>query len=158
MALAVDMRVFGDRKLSRAMARLPEKLQRRTMKAALRKSARRLRAALAPQFLPIRDTGRLHSAIKRAPIRMGRRRGKFGPITLGLIPPTRAELGISAEDRGYYPYALEYGTVEREGGRGSIQEYRIIRKNVDDNTAREISAIAADLRTQIPREWAKLTK
>jgi len=154
MALEVDLKVFGDKKLSRAMGKLEAHLQKVILNRAMKASAARLKAPVIAKLMAHKRTGALIEGFRRAKIRVGQ--APKGQKRIGIVPPTRAELHISADSQGYYPYALEYGTIERKGPRGSVAELRYIRNAVDEHESREIAAIKRDIEKGVRDEWARL--
>ena len=155
---AIDIRILGDKELSRKLKRFPGKVQTKLVRAELRKSAKRTHQriveAVSGGVVGI-DTGGLLTGFAgvRVRTRLDRRRA----YVAGYVPlPEREPMGIDAKDEWYYPLALEYGTKERKG-RGSVTAYRFTRKAVDDHRPAEIAAIATGLGKGIKREWRKRT-
>jgi len=113
----IDVSIFGDAELERQLHALELGVQKKVVRPALRASAMRIRGYMM-QYIPV-DTGAYRTAMGKAKIRAGKSRP--GLIRLGLVWPTRAELGIGEshdDDRHFWPAALEYGHVIRGKGQG----------------------------------------
>ena len=155
---AVDIRLIGDKALIRALSKLPVTSQKKAVRPALRKAAKRLRGHIVENVsgTPVGVvSGRTLAAFTAARIRALKR--SRSAIGVGVVMPTREELGIDPGDKWFHPAATEYGTVEREG-RGSIDETRFIRDAVDIHKAREIATLGTDIGKGIERHWRRLTK
>jgi len=153
MPAAVDIRMLGDKRLSRALAKLPAVAQKRVVRKALRKSAKRqvgYVVALAPE-----DTGALKRGFRTAKVRSLRRWRHI--MGMGLYAPYRDTLGIGPDDKWYYPFALEYGTKERKG-RGRIAAMRFIRDAVDRHVETEHRFLSSEIGHGIQAEWLRLAK
>lgn len=114
MADGIDIRVFGDKELDRALGRLERRTQRKYVSRMFRIHLKTIRQRIVG-FLsgdPVEpQTGTLRAAMQGAKTRAASRRPR-SLIRLGLVWPTRAELGIAPDAKGFYPAVLEYG---REG-------------------------------------------
>lgn len=103
-----DISLLGVPELSRALAALPEKLERRVLTKALRQAGKfyqALAAARAP-----RDRGKLATSFKVRALK--RRKGRVGVM---IQTGTRAQLGIDPKQRGFYPAHVEFGHRDRAG-------------------------------------------
>lgn len=145
MAARFDISVLGAPELSKALAELPEKLERRVITKAVRETGKfflTLAKAKAP-----RDQGKLASTMKlRA---MKRKKGRVG---VRIMTGTRVELGIDPKDRGYYPAHVEFGHKDRSGNhvpaqpffRGPLHSSReamlaVMRVEIDNGIERELT-------------------
>lgn len=143
----VEMAVFGDRALGIQLEGLGRRANPVT-RTVLRKSARRLRSAIASRT-PV-DRGDLKREMKRAKIvSQGGRRG----IRIGVAMPEREALGIPADAKGYYPAVIEYGSKKR-----GIPANSYIRGTVNAQEPAEIAQIAIDLGRAISREAIRLSR
>lgn len=109
MAAAVDMTVLGNRALIRKLEKLPAAMQKRAVRPALRRSAKRVNKAATLKLARIwrQVTGVTLTAFKGVKVRsFTTKRG----LNFAAPLPTRSDLGISPDDRFFYPQALEYGT------------------------------------------------
>jgi hypothetical protein len=115
------------------------------VRQALRRSAARIKKQLVPA-MPVL-TGALRDAVSRsnAKVLTGK---KFSVGAVVPLPP-RSELGISLDDKGYYPAVLEYGAPA-----DGIRERRMYRDTTDRMAATELPAITGDIRKGIEKEWA----
>ena len=104
--MAVDIRVFGDKDLQKQLKKLPDRLQNRILKQAIKKGAK-ITLQRTKTIVP-KETGRLSESLKVKPIK--RSRVKIG---YQVLTGTREELGIPAGKKGYYPMAIETGTKNR---------------------------------------------
>lgn len=148
--LAIDISLTGDKELLKKLARLSTPAaQRKAVIPALRKSDKRLKSQVLANLsggVVNPQTGRLLSAMAIQKVRaIPRSRSVIG-VAFGL--PTREELGISAEDEWYYPVALEYG----HGGPHPAPPHPYMRRAVDSNRERELTAIGAEIGTNIVKQ------
>lgn len=156
----VDISLFGDKALKKALARLEPKLQKKVFRQTQRKSATRLRARITENLSgPVVDvhTGRYRDAMRKAPIRAftNKRKRQKG---VGVHMPERHLLGISPDDQWYYPFVVEYGTEKDRQGRGPVPAFAPIRRAVNDNARRELATMATDMKVGIEREAKRLPK
>jgi len=110
-ARGVDISVFGDKRLERALRELPVRIQNKVARKALRAGAKVIgdeaRARVAVSSERTRPGRHLRDTIKvRA---MKRSRAKFG---FNVQTGRRIELGIPPDEKSYYPFSLEYGTAK----------------------------------------------
>jgi predicted DNA-binding protein (UPF0278 family) len=131
-----DITILGNKEIERAFKRLPEKEAPKVLRKACRASVKRLKPLIAAAT-PV-DTGRLKAGMLRAKVRSAAK--KRGEIYIGLQMPTREELNIPANAKGYYPYALEYGSKD-----GKRPARPFIRPTVNANTEAEQRRIGHDL-------------
>jgi len=143
---AVEFRLIGDKELNRALHQMPLTAQGKVVRASMRKSMARVKQAVAAAT-PV-DTGRLKTAIAKAKTKSV---GKRGTIRIGFVMPTRDELGIPADAKGYYPVVLEYGSDVQ--GKPAL---RFIRDTTDQIAPSEIDSLSRDLASAITTEWARL--
>lgn len=111
-----DISLLGSEQLSRALAALPEKLERRVITRAMRQVGKyyaTLAAARAP-----RERGKLAVSFKVRS--MKRRRHRVGVM---IQTGTRAQLGIDPKQRGYYPAHIELGFRDRAGVHHAANPY-----------------------------------
>ena len=103
----IDLTLLGDKKLIKALATMPATLQKKAVRPALRKQAKRSRQHAVEMLSGGRvqpDTGRWLAAQKRAPIRaIKRSRKRIGYL---VWYPTREELGIDPGYKWFYPAAV----------------------------------------------------
>ncbi len=103
-----DISILGAPELTRALAALPEKLERKVLTKALRQAGKfyqTLAAARAP-----RDRGKLATSFRVRALK--RRKGRVGVM---IQTGTRAQLGIDPKQKGYYPVHTELGHRDRAG-------------------------------------------
>lgn len=103
-----DIRLLGSEQLSRDLAALPEKLERKVLTKALRQAGKYY-LTLAKARVP-RDEGRWASTLRVRALK--RRKGRVGVM---IRVGTRAELGIDPKQRGFYPAHQEFGHRDRAG-------------------------------------------
>lgn len=148
MTLAVDIRVLGVPELEKELRRLEDKTQRKIVRQALRKSAKRTKDRiidnLSGEKVQVR-TGQLRQAFKDAPIRGTTRRGF---TRVGVVFPERGALGIDAKDKHYYPTAVEYG-------HGTVPPHPFLRPAIDEHKQSEFDRIGKDIGKAIEREAGK---
>lgn len=160
MPKVIDISFLGAKELERRLRRLPDKMQNKIVRRALRASNVRLREAItravSGNILEI-QTGRLSSGMGSAPIRVDPRgRGRFA---IGTVLPEREVLDISAKDKWYYPTALEYGAPNRRfskqqgGGPNPLQAFRWIRNTVNTMQDAELRWIADEIGLNVTNYW-----
>ena len=116
----IDIRVLGSIELQRVLDSIPFKVQKKVLRPALRAAAKIVRKdvkRLAPKSDKRRRSGKhLKDTIR---VRAGKR--KRGVTRIQVQTGSRAELGISATDKYYYPMAIEYGRRKTGSGVGIIR-------------------------------------
>lgn len=152
MALGIDIRVLGDKRLTRAFNKLPDVSKKKLVKKVFRESGKRTVVKIA-------------AAIRQAGlVRTGRMAGSYGKRTgrikalprrykdrigVTIVDPTRQELDIPMSARGYYPYVHEFGV----GGSGAVS---FIRATVDAVASTELSLMTARMATIIEKDFKAL--
>lgn len=136
--MKVDIKVLGVPELEKQLGNIVEKTQKTIVKGALSKESKRVRSRIADAItrLGLIKTGKMLAAYAKAKIKNASKYKNF--IRLGIENPTREELGISPDDKHYYPNALEYG----KHGKGAIP---FIRPTVDGNKEKSFADIASDI-------------
>lgn len=147
---AIDISLVGDKELLKRLAALEKPAtQKKAVRPALRKSAKRLKAEvlanLSGQVVTPR-TGRLLGAM--AAEKVHALKGGRTIIGAGFDLPTRAALGIDADDPYFYPFAVEYG----HGGPRPAPPHPFIRWAVDRNAGRELTQIGVDIGSAITKQ------
>jgi len=141
----VDISILGDKDLERKLSRIADKGQRKVVRAAIRKAATRARKRIVQniQREGLVDTGRMMQAFKKTKIVSASNNRNM--IRVGPRLPTRSELGIDADAKGYYPTALEFGYALRPAT-------PFIRPAIDEHKDEEIKVIGSDIGKGIERE------
>lgn len=145
MAAAVDISILGDKALERKLAALGSPArQKKAVRPALRKSAKRIKAAMVQNLSGLvadPQTGALRAAMaKQKIIALRRSRGSIG-VGIGqpeFSMPGRADVGIDPKDPYYYPRHVEYGHP-------GVAPRPYIRSAVDRNRDSELAKIGADI-------------
>lgn len=101
----IDVSFIGDKKLERKLKRMALATQRKIVRAGINKAMKQVKDR-AKELVPV-DTGKLRDSIKQ------KRRTRRGISRAMVVTGTREELGIGANERGFYPAVLEYGTRDR---------------------------------------------
>lgn len=127
-----DIRLLGDEELTRNLKRLDHEIQKKIAKRALREGAKPM-LETAKSLVPVR-TGRLRDSLKIKSYTASR----GGYITADVKPGKREELGISKDDKHYYPSVLEFGDKRR-----GIQPKPYLRPAFDANKSRSLSIVKA---------------
>ena len=152
----VDIRVLGSEALSKAMAALPARVQKKLVRSSLRDSAKRHRSYVVRQSLALRGrtqrSGRerllqLAEYFETADVRSA---GNRKLIRVGLTFPSRDELGVDAKDKNYWPSAIEYGSPAH-----GIPAHPYMRPAVDENKTTELTILARDIGDDIETEMQK---
>ncbi len=146
--MKVDISVLGQRELEKALGNIVAKTQKTIVRGALRKEAKRARSRVASYITRkgLVRTGRMLAGYQNAKIASASRSRNL--IRLGIVDPTRAELGIPANAKHYYPYALEYG----KHGKGATP---FIRPAIDNHKQKSFSDIGNDIGKGIERAASK---
>lgn len=137
----IDISLLGDKKLERALAKLPPLSQVRAVKPAIRKSAKRMRPKVAAAT-PV-NTGRLKQEMETAPIRGTTKKGL---IRIGMVQPLEAREAIKLN-------VLEYGSAQR-----GLAPTRFVRNTVDKNASAEHRQMGKDIGHEIVKQWGKLNR
>ena len=104
---AVDIKMLGDVALQRKFNALPDALEKKILRSAMRKAMKVVQAK-AKTLVSV-DRGALKRSLKvRA--RKFRSRHKFGVM---VVTGTPEELGIPANARGCYPMSVEAGSEKQ---------------------------------------------
>lgn len=152
MAGMFDLKVFGDKELERAMARLPGELQGKVMRTSVRKSANRINNRIlinASGGIVDEDTGRMVAAFEAKSART--KQTQDGDMIGFIKLPTRAELGIPRYegDTEYYVTIVEHGSPTQP-------PRPFIRNAVDDTADEETRRIGNDIGAGAERIWERL--
>lgn len=152
----VDISVLGDKEVARALAKLPDKYEGKAVRPALRGSAKRLKVNVAQAYsgiiIGVRTGRTLAGFIAHKVKALPRQSGWMGAA---FDFPTREELGISPDDKWFYPAVLEYGSPDDPE---RYPAYAPIRRTVNANEGRELGTITRDIATGVERQWAQLAK
>jgi len=133
---AIDISIFGDKKLEKQFKKLDLKLQKKTIKKALRDSAKIVKNT-AKARVGVRS-GKLKKSLK-VRTEKGLKRGQFGIV---VVTGTREELNIDADDKYYYPAAVEFGTK-------NLPAKPYLRPAIDENRDLIFDLIASRIRSAI---------
>lgn len=133
--VTVDISALGDVRLQKRLARLTTKMQKSIVRRALRAGAKEI-LAVTKQLVPV-DTGKLREGLKIRATKA--RRGSFG---VQVQTPTRADLGIGADEKGFYPAVLEYGA-------DGHPPHPYLRPALEQGRAAALDAIATGIREGI---------
>jgi len=107
------IRVEGVDKIIAKMESLPPKLKKKAIRPAMRNGGKKV-LKRAKELVPfdadghqLPDGEHLRKTLK---LRVAKPKRK-GDLSFKVVTGTRKELGIPADEKGYYPFALEYGSV-----------------------------------------------
>jgi hypothetical protein len=150
-AAMVDISVLGDKELSKALANIHGRLQRKIARQALRKSAKRTKGPLVQAISgsPVGiETGELVTAMNRQKVLPGKR--SRASISALMQMPSREELNIKSGE-AYWPAAvLEYGSAKL-----GIRPLAWVRATINRIMPREQRQMRTDIGKGIQREWKK---
>lgn len=104
--MSVDITMIGDEEVMKLFKQLPDNLQKKFARQAMRKEAKKVMAKVVAAT-PV-HSGRLKESWKLKALKRNRKR-----IGLYIESGTRSELGVAAFYRGYYPAHIELGTRKR---------------------------------------------
>lgn len=146
---AVNIGMIGDKALQRKLNRMVDRAQKKIVRSALRKGAKRTHQRIIQniQQQNLVDSGTMLAAFKKMKIRQQSKRPRT-LIRVGPVWPERADLGIDAGDKYYYPTAVEYG-------HGNVKAKPFVRPAVNNHKDEERRAIGNDIRTGIMKEARK---
>ncbi len=108
--------VTGVDPLLKVIQQFPRKLQNKALRPAVRDGAK-LVLQKAKEFVPVDADGHQLPGGKhlRDTLKVRANPGrKRGTIEFRVFTGTRQELGIPADEKGYYPFALEYGSLKHQ--------------------------------------------
>lgn len=131
----VDVSQLGDKRVSAKLARLDIKVQKKIVRQALRKAAAPILATAKARVAV--DTGALRDGLTIRAVKA--KKGVFG---IQVATPRRAELGIPADAKGFYPAVLEYGSVDHPP-----KPY--LRPALEQNRDRALATVADFVRDEI---------
>ncbi len=118
----ISIKLLGDVELQRRLYALPEKLQKKAVRPAL-KAAAKVVLATAKANCPIL-TGAMKRSLKVRALKSSRRIGaNFGSL---IMTGKREELGINPFAPGYYPMSVEFG-------HGNVPAHPFLRPALDTN-------------------------
>jgi HK97 gp10 family phage protein len=150
---AIDIRMIGDKRLVRKFNRLPDKLQKKMLRPAMRKAMKPIKA-MAETLIPVGSGALKAGGLKISALK--RSRSRFGII---LATPTRATLGIPGEASGYYPIHVELGhrVVIKGKTVGKVAGQSYMRKAMEATKPQARKILANELRRRIAAEAKKKT-
>lgn len=99
----------GDQALLTQLEQLPDRLERRVLREAVRDAAQPILARARTNISAIRVTGVATDPLRRG-MRIRALRRRRGRVGVSVQTPTRQELGIAPSARWYYPAHIELGT------------------------------------------------
>jgi len=145
--MQVDISMIGDEVLQRRLSNLVGKTQKKIVRQALRKEAKETKKRIVSniKILGLIDSGTMLQAYQNTKVRSTSKRNF---IRLGPENPKRDELGIRANDKYYYPYAVEFGHA-------GAKAHPFIRPAVDEYKTSSIKSIGRDIGSGIEREGRK---
>jgi hypothetical protein len=141
--------MVGDDLVVEQLAKLEAVTQKKIVRTAMRKSAKRVKDAVVQEWQSHADTGRTAAAMAATRVRSGGRSRRL--IRLVWPLPLRDILGIPAGSPHYYPNAVEYGH-----SRAPAKAYT--RRTVNRVTPREHLAMGHDIGDAIEREWGRASR
>ena len=147
-----ELKLFGDKQLTKQLSRLPFALQQKVLRKAFRGALKRVKNEILINLsgrVVQEQTGRYVNAMERQNPRISFT--KDGAVLAGTVMPTRASLGIS-DKGGYYPAVLEYGVKK---GPRQFDAFAPIRKAVNARQDAELRQIGDEIGAGIVREAAK---
>ena len=155
----MDISMTGDKQLMKMFARLPDVMEKKIARQAIRKSAKRLQPHIAAAIPlgPSKNWGEhLRSYYLKAPIRSGTTRREF--LRVGIKAPERTDIGIPWDATGFYPASLEYGwKIRTKTGAKKISPKSFIRRTVDFRRQMEFHQMGRDI-AKIVGEARRLAK
>lgn len=138
----VDMTMLGDKKLIKQLAKLPDRLQKKILRSAMRKAAKPVLASAkskVPRVTGI-NTDPLRKGLKVKALKRSRNR-----IGVRIVTPERSVLGIPEGSKWYYPAHIELGTSK-------VAAVPYLRNAVAENKEQVFSIIRREVASGIVRE------
>ena len=130
----IDISFLGDKDLQRKLNRLAIQSQRKVVRPAMRKSMRPVLKS-AQALVPV-ESGRLRDSLHQ------KQRTIKGITRAYVATGTREALGIAADEKGFYPAVIEYGSrnhPERSYLRRALHENKnSVLNDLSDHIARGI--------------------
>lgn len=146
----IDISMIGDKGLERAFKRLPVALQKKGVRRAFTRAARPILKAVRSR---VPGSGERHKALRSGIKSRAGRRTRRGIIRRWILLPTRAELGIPADAKHYWPAALEYGHIA--GGGTFVAPRSYLRTGFDATEKLAEAIIRKELGDFVAAEWRK---
>jgi HK97 gp10 family phage protein len=143
MAIILNLQLMGDDALIRRFNALPEKMQGKVFRPAVR-VATKLVMQDAKKNAPKR-TGALRRGLFIKPFKRKRRGGNIG---LMILTPTRDKLNIKSDAKWYYPSLAELGHKKRKSG-GRVEGRPFLRNAIKNNRAAALDTLRREMRTRI---------
>lgn len=146
---AVNIGMIGDKALQRKLGRMVDRAQKKIVRSAIRKGAKRTHERIIQNIRrkDLIDSGDMLAAFQKTKIKSQSRKPR-ALIRIGPVWPERSDLGIHANDKYYYPMAVEFG-------HGNVPAKPFVRPAINDHKDDERRAIAGDIRTGIMAEARK---
>ncbi|MGE0857796.1 MAG: HK97-gp10 family putative phage morphogenesis protein [Gammaproteobacteria bacterium] len=142
MAKLIDISQLGDKRLQKKLDKLDKRVQKAIVRRGLRKAAKDVLES-ARAIVPV-DTGALRDGLAVKALKP--KRGSFG---VQVVTPTRAELGIPADAKGYYPAVVEYGSDKR-----NLPPRPYLRPALDQNREKGKRTVADSIRAEVAKTKA----
>jgi hypothetical protein len=151
----VDVELLGDKQLQRDLEAMADTGQRRVMKRAMVKPTALIRKAVRDR---VPGSGAKHRALKKG-IKAKALRGSRWFIGRFVALPVREALGISENDKSYWPAALEYGHAIVRAGKivGHVKPHSYLRAGFDAVESRARALLSREVGIGIERELKKST-
>lgn len=150
MAKFINISFLGDKGLQRALNRIEHKVAKRIVRKALRAETKLAIMEVAKRT-PV-DEGNLKWAILNSKPRPSR--GKFkGDFGTAFVWPTREEVGISPDDKGYYPMHLEFGYTHAGGTAVAARPY--VRPAFEETKQAAFDRVRNAIGAAVAAEWRK---
>lgn len=137
--------VTGVDEVAARLHALPTKLQRKVLRPVMREEAKTVLEE-AKKLVPVDADGHqlpggkhLRDTLK-VRVAPRRKRKGGGEVSMRIMTGTRAELGIPSTEKGYYPFALEYGSLKHQPIKFMEPAYRNTRGKVVKSAREKILA------------------
>lgn len=144
--MPVDIKILGRRDLERQMKKLVDKTQKKIVRQAIRAAAKRAKDRIV-RNIRNEDLVLHHfmlAGFYNAKIKSSSRKPRE-LIRMGPEWPTRDQLGIAADDKYYYPMAVEMG-------HNNVPAHPFVRPAMDEHRASELREMSGDIAKGILRE------
>jgi hypothetical protein len=149
----VDISVFGDKALTRALGSFEPRVQKKVVRQALRASLKRNKEYVVQAWQQHADRGVTARAFAATKIRAGKR--SRGRIRIEWPLPDREPLGIAPEDPHYYPNAVEYG---HKGAPAKAYTRRAVNAHINEEHAEMGKAIGRGVEREAKKHFTKAVR
>ncbi len=145
----IDISLLGDKQLQKALNALPVKVEKKIVRQAFVKGARPILKSIRA-LVP--GSGEKHAMLRRGIKSRAGKRTRRASISRFILLPTRAFLGIPASAEHYWPAAVEYGHVARDGS--FVAPRSFVRSGYDAKESEAFGIVKREIGDGVAKAWA----